>query len=189
MAIEIQLEQARARFNSFAQWQANWVQEGWRIAFTESPAGLEGVPVSLPDGTTINVVGRIDRIDRHADGRWYIFDYKTGDSSTKPEKAHRRDGEWIDLQLPLYRHIARSLGVGGDVQLGYLRLPRDTSDVGEESAAWTADDLASADQAIFDVATSIRNGVFWKVLDDEPAVLSEYGPICQDGVLDREVVV
>jgi ATP-dependent helicase/nuclease subunit B len=135
------------------------------------------------------VIGRIDRIDRHADGRWFIFDYKTGDSSTDPEKAHRHDGEWIDLQLPLYRHIARSLGVGGDVQLGYLRLPRDTSDIGEKAAAWTAEDLASADQAIMDVATCIRNGVFWKQLDDEPSVLTEYGPICQDGVLERELTV
>jgi hypothetical protein len=189
MAVEIQLEQARARLTAFAAWQADWARQGWRIAFTESPAGYEGVPLRLPDGTTIHVVGRIDRIDRHADGRWFIFDYKTGDSSTTPEKAHRRDGEWIDLQLPLYLHIAKSLGVAGDVQLGYLRLPRDTSDIGAEPAGWSAEDLAAADEAIFNVAMKIRSGEFWEELPEEPAVLSEYGPICQDGVTDREVVV
>ena len=51
------------------------------------------------------------------------------------------------------------------------------------------EDLASSDQAIMDVATSIRNGVFWEKLEDEPSLLREYGPICQDGVLERELTV
>ncbi|MBL8850553.1 MAG: PD-(D/E)XK nuclease family protein [Planctomycetaceae bacterium] len=189
MAVEIQIEQARTRLRAFAEWQAGWARGGWRIAFTEAPDEQEGVLLTLPDELTVNVRGRIDRIDRHADGRWIIFDYKTGEGSKSIEDAHRDDGEWIDLQLPLYRHLARSLGVSGRVQLGYVRLPRDASRVGEELATWTDDDLASADEAIRQVVLGIRESRYWEVLESEPGVLGEYGPICQDGVMNREVVV
>lgn len=189
MAIEIQLEQVRARLQAFAEWQAGWARDGWRIQFTEAKPGEEGVPIKLPDGQQLHVAGRIDRIDRHADGRWVIFDYKTGEAGDGPDKVHRKSGEWIDLQLPLYRRLAEALGVRGDVQLGYLRLPRDTNNVGDDLAKWTAEELAAADQAIEDVAINILNGRYWKELQDEPRILQEYGPICQDGVYDRGVVV
>lgn len=189
MAVEIQLEQARARLAAFAEWQARWAQQGWTIRFTEASPGDEGIALELPDGECLRVKGRIDRIDRHADGRWMIFDYKTGESGDPPERAHRRDGEWIDLQLPLYRHLARALEVTGDVQLGYLRLPRDTTAVREEVAPWTGEDLESADATIRDVAMRIRRGAYWEELQAEPQTLREFGPICQDDVLNREVLV
>ena len=189
MAVEIQLEQARTRLRAFADWQAKWARQGWRIERTEAQQGKIIVPLDLGDGRTVMINGRIDRIDRHTDGRWVIFDYKTGESTSAPEKSHRKDGEWIDLQLPLYRHLARKLGVEGDVQVGYIRLPRSASDVGEEIAAWSADDLATADEAAREVARKVLEGQYWVELTDEPKTLSEYGPICQDGVFDREIVV
>lgn len=189
MAIEIQLEQVRARLQAFAEWQAGWARDGWQIQFIEAKPGEEGVPLPLPEGQELRVAGRIDRIDRHADGRWVIFDYKTGEAGDSPDKVHRKNGEWIDLQLPLYRRLAEALGVRGDVQLGYLRLPRDTSKVGDDLAKWTVEELAEADRAIEEVALGILHGRYWATLSDPPRILQEYGPICQDGVYDREVVV
>jgi hypothetical protein len=56
--------------------------------------------------------GRIDRIDfQPSTGKWMIIDYKSSDTPSTPEKAHRRGQQWIDLQLPLYRHLAAGLEV------------------------------------------------------------------------------
>jgi DNA helicase-2/ATP-dependent DNA helicase PcrA len=43
--------------------------------------------------------GRVDRVDRHADGSYELIDYKTGD---------QRTGQGDDVQLALYRLAARS---------------------------------------------------------------------------------
>ena len=61
-------------------------------------------------------------------GKRMIFDYKTSDPAKTPEKAHRKkSGEWIDLQLPLYRHLVAGLGIEGPVELAYINLPKDIS--------------------------------------------------------------
>jgi ATP-dependent helicase/DNAse subunit B len=189
MAVEIQLEQARARLQAFAAWQAGWARQGWRIERSEATLGEIVATLDLGEGQSVRVRGRIDRIDRHADGRWLILDYKTGERTDTPEKSHRKDGEWINLQLPLYRHLARQVGVTGNVQVGYIRLPRDTNDIGEELAAWTEADLEDADETAREVARRILAGRFWVELESGPSILGEYGPICQDGVFKREVVV
>jgi inactivated superfamily I helicase len=181
MAVEIQLEQARMRLEAFARWQAAWAAAGWQVRFTEED--VKEVRFDLGDGRTVQLRGRIDRIDYHPAGRrWTIFDYKTGEKSDSPEQSHQKEGDWIDLQLPLYRHLARPLGVTGDVQLGFIRLPRDTGNVGARIAEWSDDDLAAADRAAQEVARRILDGRFWVELAAAPATLGEYGPICQDGV-------
>jgi inactivated superfamily I helicase/RecB family exonuclease len=189
MAIEIQLKQAEVRLRAFAAWEAEWARQGWRIVHTEVSSS-EGVEFDLGDGRSIRLKGRIDRIDCHEEtGAWTIFDYKTGESSESPDKAHRSGDDWHDLQLPLYRHLAAPLGVTGDVRLGYIRLPRDTNQVGALIAEWTADDLAQADDVARDVARRILNGEYWQVLDQPPGTLDEFDPICQEGVFDREAIV
>jgi RecB family exonuclease len=189
MAVDIQLKQAEVRLRAFAAWQAEWARQGWRIERTEV-THEGGVEFDLRDGRTIRLRGRIDRIDRQdATRAWTIFDYKTGETSESPEKSHCPGGIWQDLQLPLYRHLAAPLGVTGSVQLGYIRLPRDTDQVGALIAEWTADELALADDVARGVARRILDGDFWQVLDQPPATLQEFDPICQDGVFDREATV
>ncbi|MFG0297155.1 MAG: PD-(D/E)XK nuclease family protein [Maioricimonas sp. JB045] len=188
--IDIQLEQARARLSEFAEWQAEWAAEGWTITFTEAPADDQFVEFATTDGRTLNLSGRIDRIDRHRDGRWMIFDYKTGDKGDPPEKSHRRTKEeWIDLQLPLYRHTASLLGVEGEIGLGYIVLPRDTGKVGAQLAEWTDDDMADADERAREIATAILDRQFWVELEASPGTLSEFDGICQSDSFDVEAVV
>jgi ATP-dependent helicase/nuclease subunit B len=64
----------------------------------------------------IRVYGRIDRIDRHADGRLVIVDYKTG---SPPAKGKVNAG--YALQLGLAGHLVQTGGVGeaGGVVGGY----------------------------------------------------------------------
>ncbi len=190
MAVDVQIAQVEMRLAAFAEWQAERRRQGWRIVHSEQSTDRSGVPFDLGDGRSVRLHGRIDRIDRHdAEPRWAIFDYKTGEAGRGPDAQHRREGRWVDLQLPLYRHIARAWGVEGDVELGYIILPSDTNQMQAAMASWTDDELRSADETAREVGRRILDGDFWQELDEPPGTLQEFGAVCQDGVLGREVVV
>jgi hypothetical protein len=76
---------------------------------------VEPVSVELEDGRTLRFGGRIDRVDRSADGRRLIvLDYKTGSSYgydvlDKGHKDHDIVGRGTKLQLPIYALAARAL--------------------------------------------------------------------------------
>ena len=136
----------------------------------------------IVDGEPTYLRGRIDRIDVHeADGRTVIFDYKSGDSAKTPEKAHRDQDQWIDLQLPLYRHLARSLGIAGPVELGYILLPKNIADTREAIAQWQPDELSAADEKALDVIRKIRARI-WPPADSAAAFTTDLAAICQDDV-------
>jgi RecB family exonuclease len=126
--------------------------------------------------------GRIDRIDlNEATGQAAVFDYKTSDTASPPEKTHRRGGQWIDLQLPLYRHLAQALGIAGPVQLGYILLPKDTTETGDKLAEWSDGDLAAADATAADVVRMVRAEKFWPPASPPPMFFDELAAICQEG--------
>lgn len=185
--VRIQIEQARDRLKAFSRWQAERTRDGWEVAYTE----LKGHwTLPLGDMSSIEVVGRIDRIDWHRDDhRWAIIDYKTGEEGKTPERAHRVRGEWVDLQLPIYRHLAAEVGVCGDVALGYISIPRDHDKLDWLPADWSHEDLTSADEVARQTACQILRGEFWVELDRPTKSHPEFGPICQDGVMNREAVV
>jgi ATP-dependent helicase/nuclease subunit B len=191
-AVRVQIEQARRRLRAFADWQAARAHAGWQIVFTETREDKWELPWDV-DGQPVKLRGRIDRIDYHPGERTLcVLDYKTGDTPNDPDKAHRQRGEWIDLQLPLYRHLYQRipLGIGdvrpGGVQLGFIHLPKDISKVGERMAAWTPDELAEADERARNVVRSIRQGIFWPPAET-PRYADEYSAICQDGALSRNL--
>jgi hypothetical protein len=71
-------------------------------------ADSEAVAVPLDDGRTVHFRGSVDRIDRTADGRLVVIDYKTGkDASYRNLDADRVDGG-RKLQLPVYARAARA---------------------------------------------------------------------------------
>jgi hypothetical protein len=191
-AVQVQVELLRARLRSLAPWQAKRAAAGWTIRYVEAGQDLPSAALSV-DGREVRLRGRIDRIDFRPDeslpgtGEWAIFDYKTGDKAQDPERAHRKGGRWIDLQLPLYRHLARALGVTGKPALGYILLPPDTGEVGEAPAEWSDEDLASADRAAEEVIRKIRQGesqperAFWPPAEPVPPGFAEFAAICQEG--------
>ena len=88
-------------------------------------------PYAIDDpetGDEVRIAGKIDRIDRTADGRFMVFDYKTG---RMPSVADIDTG--LNLQLPLYLLAAESLFEGIELREGagaaYLML-RDLEDCG-----------------------------------------------------------
>jgi ATP-dependent helicase/nuclease subunit B len=176
-AVYIQIEQLRRRLRAFAEWHAAWVSAGWVVAAVEGgvpSASEQASPLVAAttlhvDGEPFEVRGRIDRIDHHpVSGRWAIFDYKTSDTAASPEETHRkRSAEWIDLQLPMYRHLIGSLRSPGGgplvpadapVELGYILLPREVDQVGARFAEWTDEDLRDADAVARDLIRTLRGG-------------------------------
>ena len=181
--VSIQLHQMRGRLSAFAQWQAEWADKGWRIVHSEvPPRGSPDAQLDV-DGKPMGLRGRIDRIDTNEDGQWIIFDYKSSSAPDTPEKKHRKRGDWVDLQLPLYRHIAATLGVTGDVRLGYIVLPKDTGKVGALVAEWTDADLQEADEVAREVVRCIRREKFWPPADN-PEFAGDYAPICMEDVFE-----
>ncbi len=156
----------------------------FRFEIPDSP----NFPVQLRTANGhISLRGRIDRIDRNLDtGEWIVFDYKTGDGAKTPEQAHRKFGQvWIDLQLPLYRHLVKPLGIADTVKLGFIVLPKDTGKVRELLADWSDVDLAEADRVALDAADGILDQQFWPPADPSPTILTDFAAICQDGVFDK----
>lgn len=80
LAVRIQTESMRRRLSWFSRVQACERAAGWKISGVE-----EKFEVPLGNAT---VAGRVDRIERHEDGRWRVLDYKTGNAGAA-ESAHR----------------------------------------------------------------------------------------------------
>ena len=184
-AVFVQAELARRRLREFARVQADRTGEGWVIHATEqivrsSAFVVDGVPVALS--------GKIDRIDHHPDdGRWEVLDYKTSARGKTPERTHRDARGWIDLQLPLYRHLlvevegmpeldlANPLRVG----VGYFNVAARVEEIRIETASWTMPEYDSADEAAREVVRAVREGRFWPRNDDAAGSFPEFDAICQ----------
>ncbi len=189
-AVNVQLKQMESRLEVFATWQSKWRRDGWKIEHVErsirpethdSPASFQA------DGVSVWLHGRLDRIDRNeSTGACAIFDYKSGDRGDSPEESHRKKGTWIDLQLPLYRHLARSLTLSDEPLLGYINLPKDLAGVGHSLAEWSPNDLADADEQAKQVALRIARREFWPPTSPAPSLFREFDDICQVGVFGAE---
>jgi ATP-dependent helicase/nuclease subunit B len=165
---------ARQRLRAAAEIEARERQDGWRTERVEWK-------FELPLGG-LTVGGKIDRIDRHRDGRMRVLDYKTGDAVAEPAGAHWRtvrtdDGErpewmrvtsddgkarlWADLQLPLYRR-AVAAEFGDAVACGYFLLPKAA---GETAIAmwpdYSRETQAAAERCAEGVVAAVRAGEFW----------------------------
>jgi len=181
-SIRVQVEQLRLRLRRFAEWQAARAASGWRIEYVEQSVTPDRARLNVDD-RPIGLRGRIDRIDvNDATGRRIVLDYKTGDKVDPPDRSHRhKDKGWIDLQLPLYRHLVPALQINGPVALGYVALPKDVKDVRLLEADWTDADLEEADETARRVVRDIRAGRFWPPASPPPAFCEEFAAICQDG--------
>lgn len=178
--LALQVEQIRLRIDRFAEWQAEWRREGHQVLHTEWESG-DVTPEFLSDFPDVSIRGRIDRIDYNSRTEsWTILDYKTGDTPASPTRSHRRsDMTWVDLQLPLYRHLASQLELPGEPALGYLVLPREVDKTGFLSADWTNVELQSADLSALQVVRGILAENF--AMSSEPVSgFDELSVICQD---------
>lgn len=187
-AAEIQVANLEKRLRRFAAIQAERRRAGWQIVRVEPKVEL---PVMI-DGQPFVVVGKIDRVDRHSDGRLAVWDYKTSDTGKTAEQAHRRQGEWTDFQLPLYRHLLTQVleEAGKQVDtigLGYVLLPRDLQGIRFDEVKWEAGELHEADRLAKDAMRKIRAQQFWPPAESAPEYSEVFAAICQDQVFERWV--
>jgi hypothetical protein len=159
-AVRLQVEQLRYRLEHLARRQAEHARAGWRIHAVEHV--VEGFALEV-DGLPALFRGRIDRIDRHTlTGAWWIVDYKTGERGDSPEKG-LEGGEWRDLQLPLYRAMARTLTGDGEVTLGHFLLPRKVDGIRLEPVGWSEEVLAEGLEQARECVRRIRRGEFFEL--------------------------
>jgi len=182
-SVDVQLRQVQSRLAAFAQWQVDWVKQGWRIVHTEVSGGGADAVLEV-DGKPMGLRGRIDRIDVNDAGEAVIFDYKSSSTANKPQNTHIKSGEWIDLQLPLYRRMGRTLGLEGDIRVGYIALPKAIDQVGDLIAPWGESDFEAAEEVARDVVRKVRQEVFWPPADDL-RFADEFASICMDQVFER----
>lgn len=204
-AVRLQLEQARLRLTTFARHQAELAGGGWRIIYAEADEERGAQANGNQDRTEnkledvfrkftarqIMLVGRIDRIDFHETKNTIrILDYKTADKARTPQETHCKDDRWIDLQLPLYRHLWRKaladFPPSGDrkVELAYLNLPRADAAAGLALATWTDDDLEAAD----DVACAVIRDIVarrFTITRPAPDYSEDLAAICLDNRYDQ----
>jgi hypothetical protein len=191
-AVRVQIEQARARLRALAEWQAARTSEGWQIVHGEDTEKKLQTSFEVDAATLVKLQGRIDRIDYHERSRTLaILDYKTGDSASKPHQTHRHGEDWIDLQLPLYRHLVQDAGLMSPglaqidlsncrLELGYILLPKDVQQVPLAMAEWTPDELAEADEVARHVIRQIRAGIFEPPTLPPPPFSEDFAVITQD---------
>jgi ATP-dependent helicase/nuclease subunit B len=182
LAVRIQAEALRQRLGWFARHQACERADGWEIIDVERK-------IEIPVGNCV-ISGKIDRIERHPDGRMRVLDYKTGDVKGA-EEAHRKvikpstvipphlagegcpaihqaiskgnscDFMWLNLQLPLYAAALMESG-HAVVSPGYFRLPAKEANAG--ILEWEQFDPAAVDCAktCADwIVSRITGAVFW----------------------------
>lgn len=182
--VRVQIELAKYRLRVFAKHQAQSVIDGWKVVCTERKVQL----VRDVDGSPFQISGVIDRIDVHADGRIRVLDYKTGAISANDAHFKKRDGLWIDYQLPLYQCLLSEIKEldkydtsSDNVSLGYFKL-------GDQETSSGVDVLDLPDEAMdvvedqIDIALeSILKGEFnERPTVPAPRYSDTYSWICQD---------
>jgi ATP-dependent helicase/nuclease subunit B len=172
LPLVVQFESARQRLRAAAAVQAREAAAGWRIERVEWS-------FALPLGG-LTVRGKIDRVDRHADGSVRVLDYKSSDSPVTPAAAHLgpvgpkeappawarvmvlgKERLWRDLQLPLYRR-AVAAEFGAAVACGYFNLPKAAGDTAV--VLWNGFEpelQAAAEACAAQVAAAVAAAKFW----------------------------
>jgi hypothetical protein len=139
------------------------------------------------------LIGRIDRIDYHPKQGYRILDYKTADRAKTPKQTHLRQDEtghpqWIDLQLPLYSVLARSIDCAEPLELGYFNLPKEPRYLDVSLADWDAERLQEAMHWRDWVIQQIRAGIFWPP-GDPPTFTDAFARLCSDATVHRAALI
>ncbi len=166
--IKLQVEIAAHRLRTFAPHQALCAAAGWKVHRVELSFGKgtrQLTPPVLPAQGGLPLHGRIDRVDQHPELGWRAIDYKTSSSPTSPREAHMQKGTWVDLQLPLYTVLLRTLGIDvPGTQFAYMNLPPGPTKAGLALADWTEDEIAWAIEYAEELTGDVQSGALMETL-------------------------
>ncbi len=191
-AARLQTGRLRARLQAFAAKQYELFGEGWRIIAAEQELNA----VLTVDNEPFNIYGRVDRLDVNDHSmQCRILDYKTASRAKTPDQVHRKgrknEKRWIDLQLPLYVHLAQQYSQPfNSIMPGYILLPASLNEIGIRMAdTWDSDDLAAADAAARYVIQGVRNQCFWPPSDPDGLFKDGFERVALDTYPDRAGII
>ena len=181
--ITLQLDSILQRLRHAATIEATNRQQGWQCIEAELQIGTkdDATPFLIAEA---RLSGRIDRVERHADGSLRIVDFKSSDKANEPHKTHFKvissrtklteadewkcfdlpEGKramWLDLQLPLYAAAMQQRGQNVS-RVAYFALPKSIQDTA--ILEWNGFDEALIESALDCAAEAvqrIRSGQFW----------------------------
>ncbi|WP_165802571.1 PD-(D/E)XK nuclease family protein [Arthrobacter sp. Bz4] len=138
--------------------------EGWVYDAAEASFGMDGtapaVELELDDSTVLRFGGKVDRIDKHPDGRVRVIDYKTGNAKKFTNLNKHPTAYGTKFQLPVYGLFARSLARNDDdVAASYWFTSR-TGGFEQIGYAVTDEVIDQLRQDSGLIIAGIRNGVF-----------------------------
>jgi RecB family exonuclease len=107
-----ELERHRAMLSTFVQWRAQTRHE---LTEAGSEVDVDGV-LAPGEGPRVRIRGRVDRLERDAEGRLVVVDVKTGKSPVSKDDAQRH------AQLAMYQLAIAEGMVGDGVEPGGGRL-------------------------------------------------------------------
>ena len=131
----------------------------------------------LPDGRSISVRGRADRVDRLPDGTLAVIDYKTGKASRfqqKPKQARFAGGR--QLQPALYSAVLENLLTMPVARFEY-RFPTGRGE--GEIVSYTAAELAEVPALIQQLLEHLQFGHFIATDDCTDCTYCDYRAICR----------
>lgn len=133
---------------------------GLRIEALEYAFGDgDGVRIAV-GGAELRVRGRIDRLDRDAEGRYHVYDFKTGNPDFLKIDAVEPFKHEIRLQLPLYARAIEA-ATGGDVaESAYWALRPGVGKEADPFSRFPFDRGELVDDALEAIAAGMREGIF-----------------------------
>jgi len=158
--VDLQLRALEGRLDDFAEEQAAWAREGWRIRMAE-----RSVEDFLPD-LGCHVRGVIDRVDENiagADRPWCLVDYKTWDEKKLVGRVFTSNREILSVQLPVYGKLLAAVEPRipfAAQQLRYLILGLNARETGFCDAL-TDEVVASSIAAAQRAVRGIGRNIFW----------------------------
>lgn len=117
-----ELERHRAMVATFAEWRAQTRHE---LSESGSEVDVDGVLAADADGPAVRVRGRVDRLERDAEGRLVVVDLKTGKTPVSKDDAQRH-AQLAMYQLAIAEGLVPDGTAPGGGRLVYLGKPAAT---------------------------------------------------------------
>ena len=145
-AVAVQIDPGTGAAGCVCRTAGERTMEAGKSRTSRHPGGEQPACLDLGGGVSMTLRGRsTGSTTETVSGR-----SSTTRRATRRRRLRRRTSTseaWVDLQLPLYVHLARTLHIDGPLQLGYIVLPKDVSKVGPLMADWNGNMLAAARRA------------------------------------------
>lgn len=153
-----------------------YTTQPWTTVALEAEFGKESIATfPLDDGTSVRVRGRVDRVDKLADGSLRLVDYKTGRSFSLDMKRGAFDGG-RKLQLAVYSP-AISRHFDAAVSVAEYRFPTQR---GEGAVARAdAELLEAAPRIVRTMLDDVAAGRFVPTIDKDDCAFCNYAAICR----------